>query len=209
MESSDERSESPMTLMRVTTTITGAQGSPWLSTLHFDTSGGGTAQQAANAVATFWGAVDNFMDSSTSWVTNPTVVAFDEANGENSAFFTVTTAGAVGAVADISLPYATQALIRLFSDDVVNSHQVRGRIFVPGITRNNLGEGVANAALITGLNAAIAALIADTNCVLSIWSREVTAEHATENSPVRAGTKHVVTAGSTSTQFAVLTSRRD
>jgi len=198
-----------MTVYRVVTTITGAQGSPWLNTLHFKLTGGGTPQQAADAVATFWGAVDAFMDSSTSWVTDPTVVQFDETNGENTAFSTVTTGSGTGAVADISLPYATQALVRLFTGEVVNSHQVRGRIFVPGITRNNLGEGVANSALITGLNTAAAALIADANSVLAVWSRPVTAEMATPNSPERDGSVHAVTTASTSTQFAVLTSRRD
>jgi len=198
-----------MAVWRVVTRITGAQGSPWLNTLCFHSTGSGTVQQAADAVATFWGAVDAFMDSSTSWVIDPTVVEFTSAQGANVAFHTVTTGSGTGAVSDISLPYATQALIRLFTADVINSHQLRGRIFVPGITRNNLGEGVANSALITGLDTAAAALISNANCELVVWSRPVDAQHATENSPERDGTTGVVTAASTSTQFAVLTSRRD
>jgi len=198
-----------MAVWRVVTRITGAQGSPWLNTLCFHSTGSGTVQQAADAVAAFWGAADAFMDNSTSWVIDPTVVEFTEDQGANVAFHTVSTGSGTGATNAVSLPYATQALIRLYTGQVVNSHQVRGRIFVPGITQNNLGEGVANAALITGLNTAAAALIADANSELVVWSRPVDAEHATENSPMRDGSTHVVTTASTSTQFAVLTSRRD
>jgi len=198
-----------MSLFKVLTRITGAQGSPWLNTLHFNSSSAQLPQDAADAVATFWGAVDAFMDSSTSWVIDPTVVEFDEATGTPEAFHTVTTGSGTGAVSDISLPYATQALIRLYTGNVVNGHQVRGRVFVPGITRNNLGEGVANSALISGLNAAAATMIADADANWCVWARPVDAEHATEHSPQRVGTLHSIESASTSTQFAVLTSRRD
>lgn len=198
-----------MSMFRVITRITGAQGSPWLNTLYFDADGSGTAQQAASAAATFWGAVDAFMDSSSSWVQDPTVVQVSEADGTPELFLTVTTGSGTGAVSDISLPYATQALIRLFTADVVNGHQVRGRIFVPGITRNNLGEGVPNSALISGLDAAAAALIADANSTLQVWARPVTAAQSTPNRPERLGNGMDVTSASTSPQFAVLTSRRD
>jgi len=198
-----------LSTFKVVTTFTGAQGSPWMNTLMFDANGAQLAQDAADAVAAFWGSVDALMDSSVSWVTEPTVVEFDELDGTPEAFRTVTTASGTGAVADISLPYASQALIRLFTANVVNGHQVRGRIFVPGITRNNLGEGVPNAALITAFNTAIATLIADADSLLMVWARPVDASHATPLSPERVGTTHAVTAGSTSSQFAVLTSRRD
>lgn len=196
-------------MLKVVTTFTGAQGSPWMNVLYFDTSGGGVAQDAADAVATFWGAIDAFMDSSSSWVIEPTVVRVDEATGNPTAFHTVTTGSGTGAVSDVALPYAAQGLIRLFTGSVVNNHQVRGRIFVPGLTRNNLGEGVLNSAAITGFDTAIAALIADADSILAVWARPVTAEQATPNRPERAGTVHAVTAGSTSSQFAVLTGRRD
>jgi len=198
-----------MPLFKVLTRITGAQGSPWLNTMMFHSNGTLTAQAAATAGAAFWGSVDALMDNSTSWVQDPTVVEFDETNGTPTEFLTVTTGSGTGATNAVSLPYATQALCRLYTGDVVNGHQVRGRIFIPGITQNNLGEGVPNAALITAVDAAAATLIADVNSSICVWSRPVDAEHATPNSPERDGSLHLVGSASTSPQFAVLTSRRD
>jgi len=198
-----------MALMKVVTRFTGAQGSPWLNILHFDGTSPFTAQDAADAVAAFWGAADAIMDTSVSWTVDPTVVEFDEADGSPTFFHTVSGGSGTGAVSDISLPYASQALIRLFTSAVVNGHQVRGRIFVPGITRNNLGEGTLNSAGVTALNAACQTMIDDVDASLRVWARPVDAEHATENSPERAGTSHVVDACSTASQFAVLTGRRD
>jgi len=198
-----------MALYRVVTVFTGAQGSPWMNVMHFSADLSGTAQQAASAVATFWGACDALMDNSVSWVQDPTVVEVNEGTGVPEAFHTVTTGSGTGAVSDISLPYANQALIRTFSDQVVNGRQVRGRVFVPGITRNNLAEGTLNGTAIAAFDAAAAALIADANCNWQIWARPVDAEHATEHSPERAGTGNDILSASTSSQFAVLRRRRD
>jgi len=142
-------------------------------------------------------------------VQDPTVVVFDETDGTPVGFETVTTGSGTGAVSDISLPYAAQGLIRLFTGNVVNGHQVRGRVFVPGITRNNLGEGVLNSAAITAFNTAAATLIADANSSWVIWARPVTALQATPRSPERDGSHHIIETASTSSQFAVLRARRD
>lgn len=196
-------------LFKVITRFTGAQGSPWLNVLHFSAINPLLAQDAADAAATFWGACDALMDNSVSWVIDPTVVEFEDTTGTPVAFRTVTTGSGTGAVSDISLPYAAQGLVRTFTGDVVNGHQVRGRIFIPGITRNNLGEGVLNTAAITAFDTAVGALISDADSIYSIWARPVDAEHATENSPERVGSQHAVTSGSTASQFAVLRRRRD
>jgi hypothetical protein len=198
-----------MALFRVITRFTGAQGSPWLNVLHFDAESPFLPQDAADAVAAFWGSVDALLDTSVSWVVDPTVVEFDETDGTPTAFHSVSGGSGTGAVSDISLPYAAQGLIRLFTNDVVNGHQVRGRIFVPGITRNNLGEGVLNSAAITAFDTAAATLIATADANLSIWARPVTAAEATPRRPERDGSQWSVGSASTSSQFAVLTSRRD
>jgi len=198
-----------MSLYKVVTRFTGAQGSPWLNVLHFDATSPLAAQDAADAASDFWGAADALMDTSVSWSVDPTVVEFDETDGTPTGFHAVSGGSGTGAVSDISLPYAAQGLLRLFTNQVVNGHQVRGRIFIPGLTRNNLGEGVLNSAAITALNTAGAALIADSASGFMIWAREVTAENATENSPERPGSAHLVTSASTASQFAVLRRRRD
>lgn len=198
-----------MTFLRVQTVISGSTGAPWLNTLCFEADILDDGQDAADAVAAFWGSVDALMDSTTSWVVQPTVVEINEATGNPVAFHTVSGGTGTGAVADISLPYATQGLIRLFTGSVVNHHQVRGRIYVPGLTRNNLAEGTLNSTGISALDAAAEALIADADSSLVVWARPVDAEHATEHSPERVGTIHPVVAAQVWDQFAVLTSRRD
>lgn len=198
-----------MSLYRVVTQFSGAQGSPWLNVMHFDATSPLTAQNAADAASTFWGACDALMDNSVIWTQDATVVEFDEANGTPEAFHSITAGTGTGAVSDLSLPYANQALVRLFCGAVVNGHQVRGRIFIPGVTRNNLAEGVLNSTAIAAFNVAASNLIDDILGNLMVWARPVDEEHATEHSPVRAGTAHLVTSASTASQFAVLRRRRD
>ena len=184
-------------MFRVRTTFTGVTGSPWLSTFYFDSETSGTAQQAATAAGTFWGAVDAFMDNSITWATEPDVAIVNAATGNVTSAVGITPVIGSGAATSDPLPYANQGLVRWLSGVYVGGRQIRGRTFVPGICENSVGaSGTLGATEVAAFTAAGTALIADANADLEIWSptlgQSVTASIAT-----------------TWSQFAVLRSRRD
>jgi hypothetical protein len=156
----------------VRTIFTGPAGSPWLSTLHFD-GAEDTEAVAANAdVGQFWGAVDAFMSNLVTWTTTGEVEVFNPATGDISAIHAVTPIVGVGALAADMMPPICQGLIKLRTGIFVSSREIRGRVFVPGLTETgNDSDGTVAGATITGINAAATTLIGDTaNWV--VWSRE-------------------------------------
>lgn len=183
-----------MAFYRVRTTFSGMQGSPWLSTLHFEATAG-TAQQAVTAAGTFWGAVDALIDSEVDWTTEPDVSTFSTAGVLEDVTSTTPVTGTGSSVGD-ALPLATQALIRLRTGNIVAGRELRGRIFVPALVEASNDNGNVLAASRTTLDTAIATLIGSANADLTIWSRTHTLTAAVQT-------------GSTWTQFAQLRSRRD
>lgn len=188
-------------MYRVRTSLTGVQGSPWLSTMYFDVAGG-TAQDAADAVGVFWTAMDNSMVSAVQWATEAEVAQVNASNGNLVMVHATTPASGTGASATEVLPIATQALIRWRTGSIVNGREVRGRTFIPGLVEANNDSGSPTSTLVTNYSAAAAALIADANSTLVVWHRPTTPGGSD-------GSKHDVVTGSMWTEFAVLRSRRD
>lgn len=182
-------------MYRVRTEFNGLVGAPWISTMYFS-DGGGSAAQAVAAVGTFWGSVDNVMDSEVDWRTLPDVETVDEATGNVTAVTQVTPVTGSGSLAAEALPIATQGLIRWRTGVYVSGREIRGRTFIPGLTETANDNGAPSAAVIGVLGTAGATLVSDANSVLVIWSRK------------NATAPPVVTT-STWGSFAVLRSRRD
>jgi len=181
-------------IYRVRTVFSGVQGAPWLSTLYFAELGG-TAQQAATAAGAFWNAADALMQLSVSWTTEAAVFTLDETSGQPVSVANTTPVTGTGALGDHILPITTQGLVRLRTGVFLNGREVRGRIFVPGYTEIN-SNGGPSATVLSTLNAAGAALIADANSIFAVWSRTN-------------GVAQSVSAVETWNQWAVLRSRRD
>lgn len=184
-----------MSMWRVRTAFSGPQGAPWLNTLFFDTAGG-TAGQAVAAAGAFWGAVDAYISNSVSWGTENEVYSINEANGQPTAVTQVTSVTGTGSQVGPLLSRATQGLIRLGTGVFVNGREVRGRIFVPGMTTAALNNGAIDSGAASALDAAALALHTGPNATLVVWSR-------------KNGRMEGVIASSTWGQFAVLRSRRD
>lgn len=183
-------------MYRVRTVFTGATGSPWVNTLYFDEPAG-TAQAAANAAAVFWQAVDSVMHTSIAWSTEADVVQVNEQTGLATGVISTEQSSGAGATGTDMLPPATQALVRLLTGVFNDGRQVRGRIFIPGLTEaaNTSGGNVEGTTALT-IRTAAEALIEDTGSELLVWSRS-------------AGNSFNVTGVSLWSQFAVLRSRRD
>lgn len=172
-------------------------GGSALSTFYFTETGGTSGDDAAAAVEAFVEDIKGVVAND--WTASLTGVqaVIDDATG--TLVGTVGIGGGFTTGGDNSnekSPLATQGLIQWGTGTVVSGRILRGRTFIPGVTDAVNDEGKPTSGYITDINAAAAALIADSSSVLRVWSRE----H---------GTSAVVTAGSCWNQFAVLRSRRD
>lgn len=188
-------------MYRIRTVFTGPQGTPWLSTAFFD-EGGGSAQQAANAVGAFWGACDALMGTAVLWSTESDVAIIDEFDGTLTAVGATTPVTGAGALSTELAPIASQALMRWRTNGVNHGRSVRGRTFIPGLTVSSQDDGRVIAASQTVFNTAAAALIADTNSIFVIW-------HRPRDEAPTVGAAFAVITGTCWPSFAVMRSRRD
>lgn len=183
-------------MFRVRTVFSGTPGAPYLSTMYFSEAGG-TAQQAATAVETYWGAVDGQMSNSLNWATEPDVAIVNAANGQVTAATATTPVFGTGSLADAQLPRASQGLVRWLTGIYVGGRQIRGRTFVPGLTETaNTTDGLVTPATQIAIDLANSALVASSNAELQVWSKSL-------------GQSNNTTVGTTWSEFAILRSRRD
>ena len=183
-------------IYRVRTAITGGPGGDGLSTMWFDATGGLTAQNAANAVRTFWSSMANRTSNNLTYTVEPAVYTVDDATGLATGVTSTTTTAVPGTDANDEESWATQGLLEMRTGHFIGGREVRGRIFIPGPTSVSGSGGNPVAAYQTQLSAAGAALIADANSIWLAYSRK----NATSVS---------VTVANSWTKWAVLRSRRD
>lgn len=183
--------------LRVQFEITGPQGSPWLSTMHFSGTTLANAQGAANAVRAFWLALQGKIHGTAVGRVLPDVIIINDITGLPTGSFTVTPGDPISFTGGQPLlPPTTQALVRWRTGVYDAGREIRGRTFIPGITTFNNDQGKPDSALLANLTSAAAALVADANSELVVYSK-------------KAGASAVVTGGSPWTLFAELRTRRD
>lgn len=183
-----------MALWRVRTEFRGVQGTPWLSTMMFGTVN--SAQQSVNAVGVFWNALDARMVNTITWRTLNDVEEVG-VGGELIGVTQTTPVTSVGQLAQDPLPWATQGLIRWRTGAIIGGRELKGRTFIPGLSElDNGAQGDPAGTLLTTIQNAADALIADVNSAFSVWSR-------------RHGQVRLATVGSAIDKWAVLRSRRD
>lgn len=194
-------------ISRVRTVFTGVAGTPWYSNLYFSSPGGSASVTAAvNAVHTFWFTMKGAIQTGVTWTVQGEVAQIENTTGELVGIINVPSLTNVGTAADEALPWATQALVQLNTNDFVHSRRVRGRIFVPAMGEANNTGGVPSSGLRSSLDGAAEALIADAGCILEVWSRPYA---GSEGNPARQGSSHVVQSADVSPKWSVLRSRRD
>ena len=185
-------------MLRVTTEITGPQGAPYYTTIHFGGTTSGQATAAANAVRTFWADLADRLWEGMSPLVQSDIPSIDPATGQIVEMFSVvTTAVDMNAVGE-PLPPFTQLLHRWRTGDFVAGRELRGRTFVPGIMEVDSVNGAPTAGLLADVQAAFDAM----------GTNGVPAGQIVVYSP----THHVFSLVSSHTnwnQFAILRSRRD
>lgn len=186
------------TIMRVRTVFQGVAGAPYYSNHYFtDDATLSTAQDAIDAVDTFWTALSGNLTNAMTWNVEGTVARIDDVTGAlNGQWAGVANAGVGGSAGEI-IPRVAQGLVRWLTPNVVGGRMLRGRTFIPGVLESiNTVSGVPTAAFVTLLATAGNALIADAGNELRVWSRT----H---------GVSHPATAALGWTEWASLRSRRD
>jgi hypothetical protein len=195
-----------MTLYRVTTRFVGvAVTGGGINRLYFE-SGGGTAQQALTAAGTFWNAVRPVMSDSVTWTTDPVVDTLNIITGNIEAQTTGTGSSFAGTTSAALQPLATQGILQIRTGQFVDGREVRGRIFIPGVTSTAVSGGAPTAAYKTALTTPGNTLIADGVSAFGIYHRPV---YDADHNLVRNGSFHLATVCTSPSIFAVLRSRRD
>lgn len=183
--------------LRVRFEITGPPGAPWLSTMNFQGTTQTNAQDAADAVRTFWlGLQGNIVDTASGRII-PEVLIINDVTGEPEGIFSVTPGDPVTFTASNTLlPRTTQGLIRWRTGVFAGGREIRGRTFVPGLTQAANNQGRPASGIITAMQNAANGLISDVDSVLGVYSKVN-------------GALAVVNAATVWSEFAELRTRRD
>jgi len=127
------------TMTRVRTIFTGVVGTPWYSNLYF--AGDGDDQAYTEIVGDFWADCAAQMYNQITWATEAAVTHMDTVTGQPTGVGSVTPRSGSGASGGQPLPYSTQLLITMSTGVYRNGREVKGKIFVPGLTIGAVGSG--------------------------------------------------------------------
>lgn len=183
-------------MLRVRTNFTGLTGAPYLTTHYFGGTNESDATSAVVAVAAFYEACKVRINSNLTWAVSGEVASIDEVTGDLVDVFSVGDSLNTGTDSNDGLPFTSQGLIRWGTSNIVSGRRLRGRTFMPGPTEGYNTAGRPTATYGSTVGPAAAALIADADTTLLVWSKT----H---------GVAHEVTGYSVWNQWAELRSRRD
>lgn len=182
-------------MFRVKTEFTGLAGSPGLNQLYF-TASVGTPALVTVAVGNFWDDALGQSGSALNYEVLPDVDIVESTTGQITSVVAGTGSSGSGGGAGQELPPATQALLRLRTGVFENGREIRGKVFVPGVTEAGSDSGTVSPAVQSAIQGAFDALMANTNANWLVYSRKNFSAAS-------------VSSGSVWNQFAVLRSRRD
>lgn len=189
-----------MTMYRIRVNLGGFQGAPGLAVHYFDFAGG-SAQDAADAVAVLWGGFESFLYDTVTWSVDTAAAIIDETNGDLDGVTTITPASGGGTNTTEPLPPSQMGLVRWVTSGVVNNRVLRGRTFVGPTTQDANDSGLLTSASQTDLQNAANAFLAVTDADPVIWHRPPEGQSS--------GVFHPITGASVWNNFAVLRGRRD
>lgn len=158
-------------MLRVRVGFSGIGGTPYLSTYYFNGTGQTAANDAVAAIGTFMGVVDNHQDTALTWRTDPQVVEINVLNGQATSSYATTVVTSSGLINADNLPFVSQGLLQLRTGTYYNGREVRGRIFIPGLTDGANTNGTLATSVASPINGAAAALIANGATEWVVYSR--------------------------------------
>ena len=181
------------TIWRVTTTMTGVIGGPYVNQLHFEDQTLQDAGAAHAVAAEFWSAAGAGSAVGLAGTVGGEVELIEDSTGAIVGVEAVTPVTFAGAAAGELLPPTTQGLISLRTGVFSGGREIRGRVFVPAIPDQWNDQGVPSSQYVDALTSWGADLV-NTGCVIY--------------SPTKA-TSAPVTAAIGRSYWASLRSRRD
>lgn len=185
-------------MIRIRSIWSGGPGGTWLSTSYWRsaTEDAVAAQTAATAFRTFWDSIKAVFQLSYTVSPDPAAAIIDPATGAITGTFAVATTPVTGTNVNPPLPDVAQGVLQLRTNVFTAGRELRGRLFVPGMTTNALAGGNLTAAVQATVNSAGATLVGHANPGWVVWSR-------------KSGTTQPVVAATLWPEFGVLRSRRD
>lgn len=199
------------TVLQVRTIFTGVTGSPWYSNIFFGADGAEPeAESASNQVQSFWSSIVSSMSSQVTAQVQPNVVRYQTTTSEVQSVSVVPQTPMTGAVAGELLPTATQGLITLTTGVYRFGRPIIGKIYIPGLTEAENGNGVVVAPRVAAWQTSIDNLVDGdpATAQLCVYSRS----RIVSLVPVptaRPGAESVVIGGSAKSKWAILRTRRD
>lgn len=185
-------------MIRVTTVWTGMVGAPYYTNLYADGDTAGEADAANAAVVALWTDLEGLYHVSLTARVSPETEFVDPATGAVTGVESSAGGNVQGGAGDELLPPATQGLVRLRTGVFVAGREIRGRVFLPGLTQFVNQDGSVAVGTVSSVNT----IFADYLTAMSgaggavVWS------------PTH-GQAAVITSTSMWTEFAVLRTRRD
>lgn len=184
-------------MLRVTTRLNpSVGGGPWFSVQYFTGTTQTEADDAVTALTTFWNSVSSELQCGGTAITGESVRLVDEASGQTIGDLTGTpgSVALTGGLQPVTL--VSQARLNLLTGVFVGGTQIRGKMFIPGISETRSDSGAPSATVLANLRTAALALMNNASTVWGVYSRT----HRQFET---------ITGISTYSQFSVLRSRRD
>lgn len=196
-----------MAIMRIRSLITGPNGLPGLHTTYWSgassTPVGADAVDVSGRVRAFWDGVKTLLAQGVTVSFPFPADVLDHTNGNLQASLGTSAPASVVSTGALELPKATMLLLKYNTTLVLNGRFLRGRSFIGPLASNVNNSGIPLAASNTTLLTATAALgTGATSSAQVVWHRPTPAN------PTAGAISPVITYSS-STEFAVLRSRRD
>nr|CRY96194.1 hypothetical protein [uncultured prokaryote] len=184
-------------MLRIRSVWTGVGGSPWYSNLYFDGTGSVDAQSCADNVADFWATFTLVWMPNLSVSVESFVAVVDPVSGDVTGGHTIDVPDPVtGSGSGGTLPTSTQALLSMNTPIYIAGRNLRGKLYVPGLTEGvNTNNGTPDPIYVQPMAEALE-ILADAGPDLVVWSR-------------KNGITAPVSSVTASTKWAVLRSRRD
>jgi hypothetical protein len=205
-----------MTIFKVSTGWAGTTGGPGLTQMYFEDIGAAAptqaqAQNAVNAVRSFWDAVKAYVPNEVSLQVATAVDSYNHLDGAlTGAIVAATPPAAVVGTGAGSYSMASGLKVNLLTANIRNGRRVRGSIYiVPTDIVAFTNAGVVSAGTRGAINTAGSGLItalAGQNTNLIVWGRPLKNDAGTVT---RNGSVNYVTTIETNEKGAVLRGRRD
>jgi hypothetical protein len=193
---------------RYRTGLSGFAGGPGVSTMYCL-----TPDPFQGALSTWWEAIRQVMPANVSIAQENTGDVIDSTSGILVGGWTTSLVPPKSGVDTGGYGGPAGAVVTWLTGDILDGHRLRGRTFIVPMAANNFDtDGTLDAAVISTIQNASAALVTAAANNFVVWHRPREAKAATPTSLAvtqRAGGHSVVTASRVSDKVAVLRSRRD